>query len=101
MSIPEELIEISKCLQQQNNRCTADPVFIVQEKRRMYGLSHEYSDELVWIDMEDGCDELPDPENDEQETEYENNEFYELVGFYDEWINVQTFFTERGLEGDH
>ena len=95
MNIPKELYEISELLHTQNNRCTADPIFMLQEKRRVYGLSHEYSNELVWIDMEDGCDELPDPENDEQEIEYENNEFYELVGFYDEWIDVKPFFTEK------
>ncbi len=63
---------IAHDLATQDNRATAHPMFVVQQRRRIYGMGHDYSDELVWLDEEG--DEHPfsggDPPKDWTETRY-------------------------------
>ena len=44
--------EIANNLHTQDNRATAHPFFIVQEKKRHYGYDSDYSDNCVWVDDE-------------------------------------------------
>lgn len=47
---PEKLTEIANELQTQNNRITADPLFCVFEKERIFGIDPNYSDLFEWLD---------------------------------------------------
>jgi hypothetical protein len=47
--MPTDLPTIKKCLETQDNRITAHPMFIVQQKRK---ISSENSDEYEWVDDE-------------------------------------------------
>jgi hypothetical protein len=39
-------------LKTQDAQCTADPIYIVYQKRRIYGIDPNYGGEVVWIDEE-------------------------------------------------
>jgi len=45
---------LAELLKTQDNRATADPLFIVQEKVRDWGYSSEYAELYVWIHNETG-----------------------------------------------
>ena len=92
--INNKLREIGQELKTQGNRITSDPIFLVQEKRRIWGMDSDYSDKYVWVN-EDGY-----------ELELEQEEFTDLemgdvpagyseVNYEDIWVTVQPFFTEK------
>ena len=79
-------------LQTQDNRCTADPMFCVQGRRRIYGLDPQWVDDVVWIDIEDGTTEVDEPEGGE-ETQYVLRS-----GYVDIWETLAVCFTEDGCK---
>ncbi len=50
VAVSEELRQIGHQLRTQDNRCTANPIFLVRGKERIYGLDSSASDEIVWMD---------------------------------------------------
>jgi predicted CopG family antitoxin len=44
----EFLKEAKHLLNTQDNRCTRDPIYCIMEKKRIYGLSEDYSSDYVW-----------------------------------------------------
>lgn len=44
----ENLAELANELRTQNNRCTAHPLYVVQQKRRIYGMDSAYCDDYEW-----------------------------------------------------
>jgi hypothetical protein len=60
VAVPGELRQIGDRLRNQDNRCTADPIFQVRGKERIYGLDSSASDEAVWKDDEWNTVEIPD-----------------------------------------
>lgn len=44
----EFLKEAKHLLNTQNNRSTRDPIYCIMEKKRIYGLSEEYSSDFMW-----------------------------------------------------
>ena len=88
-----ELCAIGERLRTQDNRCTADPIFQVRGKRRIYGMDPSFSDDSVWIDTEDGVCEVPapaDPEN--------PGDFVIQTGYFDVWEVLMVAFTEEGIK---
>lgn len=47
-----DLVSIGERLRTQDNRITADPIFLVQQQRRVYGVDHHYTDDFEEIDGE-------------------------------------------------
>ena len=43
------LREIAERMDGQDNRSTANPIFVVQQKRRIYGVDFNYSEGNVWL----------------------------------------------------
>lgn len=85
MSTPPEILEIGKLLLTQDNRCTADPQFCVQENVTVTGVDPEYSDGItVWI--LDGEEVEPDTEGAEE------------FGVLSHWETKMTAFTEEGCK---
>ncbi len=83
-----ELLEIAKRLKSQDNRCTVDPMFCVQEKTREIGFDAGYTDDTVWMDMESGdCQEV-EP----------NTAGAKEFGYKDTWVTVMVAFTEEGCK---
>lgn len=82
--INRELIATGERLRTQDNRCTAEPMFCVQEKRRDIGYDANYSDNHVWLlDGEEVTEDTPDAEK---------------FGYVDRWETVMVAFTEGGCQ---
>ena len=82
-----DLLDIAARLRTQDNRCTAEPMFCVQEKIRDVGYDPAYSDgNTIWIDMKSGDYTEVQPETPDAE------EF----GYKDRWETVMACFTEEG-----
>ena len=64
------LQRIGKLVRTQDNRCTCNPMFCVQGRRR----------NLVWIDTYDGAEEVEAPADPDNPPES-----YELTGYIDVW----------------
>jgi len=105
----DELERIVLRLGDQDNLCTKDVAFHVQQRVRTYGIDPEYTENMAWI--QDG--EEIDPDLWERIDEAENNgessivvdedERYALseiehVGYLDRWETVQVFFTSEGAQ---
>jgi hypothetical protein len=99
-----EIIQaIADELKTQDNRSTAEPIYVVQQQRRVYGFDPDYTDGtgIVWLNGPDCC------EADEKER-VELNAEYERTGecpvdwmrtcYQDTWEFVQPFFTLKGAE---
>jgi len=93
------LQEIGELIRTQDNRITDQPMFIVQEKVRIYGFDPLYADDYEWVD-EGG--ELAEPE---QVVELEKGAAEGLLitnwvkTYYRErWDFVTACFTEQGCE---
>lgn len=88
VEIPSHILELAERLRTQDNRITADPMFCVQVKRRIYGMDTDYCDQTVWLDVDGGdCEEVP-----------EGTEGAEEVGYCDRWETVMVAFTEKACQ---
>lgn len=86
--VPPEILAISERLHTQDNRITQDPLFAVQQKRRIYGVEDGYRDGVVWID--DEGNESPDGGPFKRGSR--------KVGYIDIWEFVTGCFTEQGCK---
>jgi hypothetical protein len=88
------LADIGKLLNTQDNRCTAEPMFCVQVKKRDVGYDWGFSDCFCWHDsanQETIFDDDPDfkePVGDE----------WDKFGYVDRWETVMVAFTEEGCK---
>lgn len=84
----------------QDNRCTSEPIWIVQVCRRIYGMDPDYVSDLAWID-EDGDPAGPE-EAAELEREYEATgdepDCWTRTAYIDVWEFVTACMTEAGCQ---
>ncbi len=86
------LLKIGEKLRTQDNRMTANPMFCVQEKKRVVGMDSGISDNTVWVNSTSG-------EIEESATEpYDNKGDWEEFGVLEYWETVMVAFTEAGCE---
>lgn len=92
--------EIGQLLKVQNNRATSDPIFIVQQRRRWYGVDLDYCDDLVYLHCNGFEADVED--NARLETIRKNGGEipgeWKWTGYADEWDYVTTCFTEAGAQ---
>lgn len=95
MNISEQLKITAENLRTQDNRCTADPMFCVQEKKRDVGYDSAFSENRCWHDSANSdtvFDDDPDfkepPKGDE----------WDEFGYVDRWETVMVAFTEKGCQ---
>lgn len=90
--------KIARNLATQDNRATDCPIFIVQERRRVYGFDPAYSDKTVWLDS-DG-DEVDPEEHARLEALHDDAEDIPAertrTAYQDTWEYVTACFTEAG-----
>lgn len=103
-NIMSDLIKnIQKELKTQDNRITADPIFLVQEKERVYGMDLEYAPESCYYDWEN-YEEVSEEEYEKDLKEWGENfrsgarKSYEEVGYFDQWITKLFFFTHKAAQ---
>jgi hypothetical protein len=93
--------EIAQDVATQDNAITELPVFIVQQRKRLYGIDDSYATESVWVDKDDWS-EVEDLEKikelDAAEKNGDDIEDYERCGIRDEWEFVTACFTRVGCE---
>lgn len=77
-------------LRTQDNASTAYPVYTVQQKRRIYGLTDDWEDGFVWLD-EDG-EEIPDDEVEAHREDYPGDRL-RRVGYKDVYEHVTSCLT--------
>jgi hypothetical protein len=110
------LPEIGERLRTQDNRITADPIFLVEEKKRVYGIDTDYDPEIAWmwpdegevpkelaVAAEDWYDEYgTEPVAEESDGGYVlkdgKSDTLRRVGYHEYWEYVQPFFTERAAQ---
>lgn len=100
----EVLAQSAKDIVNQDNRCTAEPIYLVQQKKRLYGVDPDIVDdsEIVWLDGENDCCEVEGEERTRLEELYQETftvpAKYHRTGYVDQWEFVQPFFTEVAAE---
>jgi hypothetical protein len=91
MTINNSLAAIGERIRTQDNRCTADPIFQVRGLKRIYGMDSRFTDNPVWIDVEDDIHEV-DPPDDPGKP----GDFIIQTGYVDVWEVLAVAFTEEG-----
>ena len=90
--------EIAKELRTQDNRATSYPIYLVQERRRIWGMDSAFAENYAWVDVDDS-ENIAD---DEQAEELEQREFddgkWEKVYYKDIFVTDQPFLTLKGAE---
>jgi hypothetical protein len=95
---------MSREVQTQDNAATAHPIFVVQQRERIYGCDPDLVDdgEVVWLDAVNDCQEIHGEERDKLEEEYKRTfkvpDDYHRTGYFDRYEFVQPFFTKAGAE---
>jgi len=102
VALTEQIAEIARRLATQDNCITYCPIFIVQEKRRIYGFDTDCADadQIVWLDSENDCDEADALEHARLESLYLDGEDipgkWIRTAYQDTWKHVTSCFTEAG-----
>ena len=98
------ITEIGRLIREQDNRATDAPIFVVEEKRRQYGLDPSYADdhEIVWLDSENDYEEATPEERTWLEKLDDNGEDvpgrWTRTAYKDNWHFVTACFTEQGCK---
>ncbi|WP_027178802.1 hypothetical protein [Maridesulfovibrio bastinii] len=93
-----DLSTLRKELQTQDNQCTAEPIFLVEEKKRVYGFDPIYSEETVFVDIENGGNEVDLEEYGLTYEEALNENGLTECGYADEWNFVNAHFSDRSAK---
>ena len=100
----ELLQEIAQRMEGQDNAITADPIFLVQQKRRIYGMDAGCGDGFVWrYDGEEVAEHQDDQkeffrENEISEDEAVKSGFLVEAHYIDIWEFVQPFFSQGAAD---
>lgn len=103
-SMSEKFIEMQKIgelIETQDNRATSEPIFIVEERRRLYGVDTDYTDDTVWIHVAGDHEEADENESERLDRlagDGEPDDDWTLVGYVDRWEFVTACFTEKACE---
>jgi hypothetical protein len=93
---------IGKLIATQDNRYTDQPMFIVQQRRRIIGFDTDYCDNIVWCCSEDEYSEASEEEAAKFEAEYQETgrakNGWMRTGYVDQWEFVTACFTEQGCK---
>jgi len=91
--------EIGYLIRTQGNRCTSDPIFIVQRRRRTYGVDTDFTDKTVWMDS-DHEEATADEAARLDKLLRKNGEVanWKKYGFVEHWDFVTACFTEQGCK---
>lgn len=92
---------IAQELLTQDNAITADPIFMVQEQVRVYGIDTDFDPTIAWL-YEDDSVEVSEEEAGALEVLYRKSgsepNGYRRVGYHQDWHNRQPFFTRAAAE---
>lgn len=92
-----EIKEIGQQIALQDNQCTANPIFLVEQKERLYGFDENCGEGPVWIDS-DGYEasvEVSEKLEDDYTSDFTEPDFWTRTFYNDCWRFVTVFFTEK------
>lgn len=96
-----DMAAIGQLMRTQDNRITADPLFIVQERQRTYGIDTTHDPEIAWLYSDESI-EVDEDEAKRLESMYEKNykepDGYRRVGYVEKWVYVTCCFTEAAAD---
>jgi hypothetical protein len=95
VAVSERLRQIGHQLRTQDNRCTANPIFQVRGKERIYGLDPSASDEAVWMDDDWNSVDIPEDADPDQPPHG-----LTVAPYTTRWKVLMVAFTEQGCK-DH
>jgi hypothetical protein len=97
VAMSDELKTIAHLLRAQDNRSTADPMFVVQKSVREYGFDSAYTDKYVWMSHANDGHIARGKLRKRLEAGDASGACatYEKVYFKSKWRTVQWFFTEE------
>jgi hypothetical protein len=102
LQIPPEIAAIIERLHTQDNRSTDNPLFAVQQKRRIYGVDPDRCDNIVWLDEANDYGEASAEEFAQMEAAHNNGDSdlsnWHRTGYIDAWEFVTGCFTEQGCK---
>jgi hypothetical protein len=93
--------EIAERLRTQDNRCTAEPIYLVQQRKRIYGVDENYTEKIAWVSSDEGIEASPEEAKAADERYEESGqepEDFSRVGYVDEWEFVTACLTLKGAE---
>jgi len=86
----------------QDNRITAEPMFLVQELRRVYGIDTDYDPKIAWLyadeSVEVDADEAARLEATFQQDGNDSPEGFQRAGYHETWEFVTCMFTEGAAD---
>ena len=88
-------------LHTQDNRITHEPVFVVEQKQRVWGFDPAYADSYAWLDADNDHNEASEEEAKALDAKYiadEDTGSWMMVHYRDRWEFVTACFTEAGCE---
>lgn len=86
-SLLTRLNELAASMKGQDNACTVDPIFVVQQRRRIRGMDASYSDLFEWIHFEG---QVADAEEKEEIEEWTKQAVAEQVKKLMGQMNLET-----------
>ncbi len=93
--------EIGHEIRTQDNAATANPIFGVRQRRRVWGVNHDYTDTFGWVNVIDAA-EADDDESADLEARYREDgaepRGWRRVGYIDTWEFVTACLTAKGCE---
>lgn len=92
VTMNNKLREIGQEINTQNNRAMSDPIFMVQQKRRIWGMHEDWSDSWRWVDED--AQEV----DDQYREDYQDIVEFTRLYYQDIWGAVQPFFTEKAAQ---
>ncbi|MCW2242304.1 hypothetical protein [Azospirillum canadense] len=97
----DTLAKVGALIASQNNRCTHEPLFVVFQKRRIYGLDEDHTDNIVWLDTDGDYATADERQHRILERMHERGRDtgrWERVGYVDTDEFVTACFTEVGAQ---
>lgn len=96
----EALERVGELIRTQDNRATQAPIFAVQQRKRIYGMDPDYTDDIAWIDSANDYDEADERTARRLEAIHRSTgkerDGWTRTGYRDEWEFVTACFTEAG-----
>lgn len=100
LDILAELKSIGRRLRTQDNRATAEPIYLVEQRAREYGVDPAYTDTFIWLG-EAASEPVDEEEARKLEAAFrsgEQVEGYRRVGYRERWDFVTVCLTEEAAD---
>jgi hypothetical protein len=95
-----QLQRIGELIRTQDNRATSDPLFLVQQKKRIYGMDSNYCDDYEWLRKHNEneyieADRIERAGLDELQEQGEDLNGWEKIYYLEIWEFMTICFTEQ------